>query len=101
MILFKIFKTNSMLISYTRRRIKAQAIALSFIVSFVTNQVKRRKLCYTLKAEHQRQKNNDHTRKKAYCTLNSDEADTTIIVNGKVEGKSRQNIIAYPPSDFF
>ena len=53
----------------------------------------KKKDCYTLKAEQQRQKNNEHTRKKAYCTLNSDEADTTIMVNGKVEGKSRQIMI--------
>ena len=53
----------------------------------------KKKDCYTLKAEQQRQKNNEHTRKKAYCTLNSDEADTTIMYNGKVEGKSRQIMI--------
>ena len=53
----------------------------------------KKKDCYTLKAEQQRQKNYDQSRKKAYCTLNSDDADTTIMVNGKVEGKSRQIMI--------
>ena len=52
----------------------------------------KKKDCYSFKAEQQRQKNNEHTRKKAYCTLN-DEADTTIMVNGKIEGRNRKIMI--------
>ena len=48
--------------------------------------------CYSFKAEQQRQKNNAHTKKKAYCTLN-DEADTTIMVNRKIEGRKRKIMI--------